>query len=40
MWIVYGEGIASYFACHLDPSEVKFLVKILSRMTTAKNETG
>jgi DNA-binding MarR family transcriptional regulator len=40
MWIVYGEGIASYFACHLDPSEAKFLIKILNRMTTAKNETG
>jgi DNA-binding MarR family transcriptional regulator len=37
MWTVYGEGIKSYFARHLDPSEVKFLVKILNRMTTAKN---
>jgi hypothetical protein len=33
MWSVYGRGIEQYFACHLDPTEVKFLVKILNRLT-------
>jgi DNA-binding MarR family transcriptional regulator len=33
MWSVYGCGIETYFACHLDPTEVKFLVKILNRLT-------
>lgn len=33
MWSVYGRGIERYFACHLDPTEVKLLVKILDRMT-------
>jgi DNA-binding MarR family transcriptional regulator len=33
MWSVYGRGIERYFACHLDPTEVKLLVKILGRMT-------
>jgi DNA-binding MarR family transcriptional regulator len=32
MWSVYGRGIERYFACHLDPTEVKLLVKILDRM--------
>jgi DNA-binding MarR family transcriptional regulator len=32
MWLVYGRGIERYFACHLDPTEVKLLVKILDRM--------
>jgi DNA-binding MarR family transcriptional regulator len=33
MWSVYGRGIEQYFACHVDPTEVKLLVKILDRMT-------
>jgi DNA-binding MarR family transcriptional regulator len=33
MWSVYSRGIERYFACHLDPTEVKLLVKILDRMT-------
>ncbi len=32
MWSVYGQGIETYFAAHLDASEVKFLIKILDRM--------
>jgi DNA-binding MarR family transcriptional regulator len=32
MWSVYGRGIEQYFAGHLDPTEVKFLVKILNRL--------
>jgi DNA-binding MarR family transcriptional regulator len=32
MWEVYGRAIAQYFACHLDATEVKFLIKILQRM--------
>jgi hypothetical protein len=35
MWSVYGRGIERYFACHLDPTEVKLLVKILDRMTVS-----
>lgn len=35
MWDVYGQGIEKYFACHLDANEVKFLVKILNRITNA-----
>jgi DNA-binding MarR family transcriptional regulator len=33
MWSIYGRGIEQYFACHLDPTEVTLLVKILDRMT-------
>jgi DNA-binding MarR family transcriptional regulator len=33
MWSVYCRGIERYFACHLDPTEAKLLVKILDRMT-------
>lgn len=33
MWSIYGRGIERYFAYHLDPTEVKLLVKILDRMT-------
>jgi DNA-binding MarR family transcriptional regulator len=33
MWSIYGGGIERYFACHLDPTEVKLLIKILDRMT-------
>ncbi len=32
MWIVYAEGIAEYFACHIDDNEVKLFQKILQRM--------
>jgi DNA-binding MarR family transcriptional regulator len=35
MWEVYGQGIEKYFACHLDTNEVKFLVKILNKITNA-----
>jgi DNA-binding MarR family transcriptional regulator len=37
MWVVYGQGIEKYFACHLDINEVKFFVKILNRMTCPTN---
>lgn len=33
MWFVYSQGIEKYFACHLDINEVKFIVKILNRIT-------
>jgi DNA-binding MarR family transcriptional regulator len=33
MWLVYGQGIEKYFASHLDATEVKFLVKILNKIT-------
>ena len=33
MWSVYGAGIAKYFACYLDATEVKLFTKILNRMT-------
>lgn len=33
MWAVYGQGIQQYFACHIDTAEVKFLIKILNRIT-------
>jgi DNA-binding MarR family transcriptional regulator len=32
MWAVYSEGIAEYFACHLDDEEVKVLQRVLQRM--------
>ena len=35
MWEVYGQAIENYFACHLDANEVKFLVKILNKITHA-----
>jgi len=35
MWSVYSQAIEKYFACHLDTNEVKFLVKILNRITNA-----
>ncbi|MBI4780997.1 MAG: MarR family transcriptional regulator [Oscillatoriophycideae cyanobacterium NC_groundwater_1537_Pr4_S-0.65um_50_18] len=35
MWEVYGRGIEKYFACHLDANEVRFLVKILNKITNA-----
>lgn len=34
MWVVYGQGIEQYFACHLNTTEVKFLIKILNRITS------
>jgi DNA-binding MarR family transcriptional regulator len=37
MWSIYGQAIEKYFACHLDTSEVKFLVKILNRITKEMN---
>lgn len=33
MWVIYSQGIEKYFACHLDVSEVKFLIKILDKIT-------
>jgi DNA-binding MarR family transcriptional regulator len=33
MWLIYGQGIEKYFASYLDTAEVKFLVKILNKMT-------
>lgn len=33
MWSVYESGIAKYFACHLNETEVKLFTKILNRMT-------
>jgi DNA-binding MarR family transcriptional regulator len=35
MWVVYGQGIEKYFACHLDTNEVKFLIKILNKIADA-----
>ena len=35
MWEVYGQAIENYFACHLDASEAKLLVKILNKITPA-----
>lgn len=35
MWVVYRQGIEQYFACHLDTTEAKVLVKILNKMTDA-----
>lgn len=35
MWSVYESGIAKYFACHLNETEVKLFTKILNRMTMA-----
>ncbi len=35
MWAVYAEGIAQYFACHVDDEEVKVLQQVLKRMLTA-----
>jgi DNA-binding MarR family transcriptional regulator len=32
MWSVYGRGVERYFACHINPTEVKLLVKILDRV--------
>ncbi len=40
MWSVYGQGIENYFAARLDVGEVKFLIKILDRMTNAINEAS
>lgn len=37
MWVVYGQGIEKYFACHLDTTEVKLFVKILNRITNPSN---
>jgi DNA-binding MarR family transcriptional regulator len=37
MWVVYGQGIEKYFACHLDTTEVKLLIKILNRLTNPTN---
>jgi DNA-binding MarR family transcriptional regulator len=35
MWVVYGQGIEKYFACHLDTTEAKLLIKILNRITSS-----
>lgn len=35
MWLVYGKGIEKYFACHLDPTEVQFLLGILNKLTSS-----
>jgi DNA-binding MarR family transcriptional regulator len=40
MWSVYGQGIENYFADYLDVGEVKFLIKILDRMTNAIKEAS
>ena len=37
MWAVYGQAIENYFACHLDANEVRFLVKILNKLTRDMN---
>ncbi|MBD2636651.1 MarR family transcriptional regulator [Limnothrix sp. FACHB-881] len=37
MWTVYGQAVEKYFAYHLNANEVKFLVKILDRLTNATN---
>ena len=34
MLVVYGQGIEKYFACHLDWTEVKLLIKILNRINS------
>lgn len=40
MWVVYGQGIKNYFADYLDVGEVKFLIKILDRLTNAINKAS
>lgn len=35
MWAVYSQAIENYFACHLDATEVKFLIKLLNRITNS-----
>lgn len=32
MWPVYAEGIAEYFACYLDDTEIKILQQVLKRI--------
>lgn len=39
MWVVYAEGIAEYFACHLDDEEVKVLQRMLAD-GEGKNASG
>lgn len=38
MWTVYAEGIAEYFACHLDDAEVKVLQQVLKPILAAVDE--
>lgn len=32
MWVVYAEGIAQYFGCHLDDKEAEMMQQVLKRM--------
>lgn len=37
MWSVYEAAILKYFACHLDETEAKILIKLLNRMMRVCN---
>ena len=38
MWTVYAEGIAEYFACHLDDEELQLMQRVLKRMLAAVSQ--
>lgn len=38
MWTVYAEGIAEYFACHLDDRELQVMQRVLERMLTGASQ--
>ncbi|MEG3987793.1 MarR family transcriptional regulator [Microcoleus sp. S28C3] len=38
MWTVYAEGIAEYFACHLDDEELQVMQQVLKRMLAAVSQ--
>ncbi|MEG4586400.1 MarR family transcriptional regulator [Microcoleus sp. MOSTC5] len=38
MWTVYAEGIAEYFACHLDDEELQVMQRVLKRMLAAVSQ--
>ena len=39
-WSVYESAIATYFACHLDATEVKLFTKILNRMMSLPKQNA
>ncbi|WP_293149081.1 MULTISPECIES: hypothetical protein [unclassified Microcoleus] len=38
MWTVYAEGIAEYFACHLDDQELQVMQRVLERMLATASQ--
>jgi len=38
MWTVYAEGIAEYFACHLDDEELQVMQRVLKRMLATASQ--